>query len=60
MLEGGRLRTLIDWTSYSTSELVERDEDERSVHTSATTRQADPDAVPAALPLMIPSPADEQ
>ena len=59
ILEGGRLRTLIDWTSYSTSELVERDEDERSVHTSATTRQADPDAMPAALPLMIPSPADD-
>ncbi|HEY2896980.1 MAG TPA: hypothetical protein VGJ12_07575 [Gemmatimonadaceae bacterium] len=58
-LEGGRLRTLIDWTSYSTSELVERDDDERSVHTSATTRQADPDAMPAALPLMIPSPADD-
>ena len=59
ILEGGRLRTLIDWTSYSTSELVERDEDERSVHTSATMRQADPDAMAAALPLMIPSPADE-
>ena len=60
ILEGGRLRTLIDWTSYSTSELVERDEDERSVHTSASTRQADPDAIPAALPLMIPSPADDE
>jgi proteasome lid subunit RPN8/RPN11 len=59
ILEGGRLRTLIDWTSYSTSELVERDDDERSVHTSSTTRQADPDAMPAALPLMIPSPADD-
>jgi proteasome lid subunit RPN8/RPN11 len=59
ILEGGRLRTLIDWTSYSTSELVERDDDERSVHTSATTRQADPDAMAAALPLMIPSPADD-
>jgi len=59
LLEGGRLRTLIDWTSYSTSELVERDEEERSVHTTATTRQADPDAVAAALPLMIPSPADD-
>jgi proteasome lid subunit RPN8/RPN11 len=59
ILEGGRLRTLIDWTSYSTSELVERDEDERSVHTSGTTWPADPDAMPAALPLMIPSPADD-
>jgi proteasome lid subunit RPN8/RPN11 len=59
ILEGGRLRTLIDWTSYSTSELVERDEDERSVRMSATTRQADPDAMPVALPLMIPSPADD-
>jgi proteasome lid subunit RPN8/RPN11 len=59
ILEGGRLRTLIDWTSYSTSELVERDEDERSVHTSGTTWAADPDAAPAALPLMIPSPADD-
>jgi proteasome lid subunit RPN8/RPN11 len=60
ILEGGRLRTLIDWTSYSTSELVERDEDERSVHTSATTKQADPDAMPAALPLMIPSPVEDE
>ncbi len=59
ILEGGRLRTLIDWSSYSTSELVERDDDERTVHTSTTTRQADPDAIPAALPLMIPSPGDE-
>ncbi|HSU95530.1 MAG TPA: hypothetical protein VLI43_17610 [Gemmatimonadaceae bacterium] len=59
ILEGGRLRTLIDWTSYSTSELIERDDDERTVHTSTTTRQADPDAIPAALPLMIPSPADD-
>ena len=59
MLEGGRLRTLIDWTSYSTSELVERDENERSVHTSGSTWPADPDAIPAALPLMIPSPADD-
>ena len=31
VLEGGRLRTVIDWRSYSTSELVERDEDERTV-----------------------------
>jgi proteasome lid subunit RPN8/RPN11 len=59
ILEGGRIRTLVDWTSYSTSELVERDDDERSVHTSAITRQPDPDAMPAALPLMIPSPADD-
>jgi len=61
VLEGGRLRTLIDWSSYSTSELVERDEDERSVHVSAggNTRRADPDAPAAALPLMIPSPVDD-
>ena len=32
ILEGGRFRTLIDWKSYSTSELVEHDENERSVH----------------------------
>jgi proteasome lid subunit RPN8/RPN11 len=59
ILEGGRLRTLIDWASYSTSELVERDADERSVHL-ASGRRADPeapDAPAAALPLMIPSPA---
>lgn len=61
VLEGGRLRTLIDWSSYSTSELVERDEDERSVHVSGggSTRRADPDAPAAALPLMIPSPVDD-
>jgi proteasome lid subunit RPN8/RPN11 len=61
ILEGGRLRTLIDWTSYSTSELVERDEDERSVHL-VSGRRADsdaPDTPAAALPLMIPSPADD-
>lgn len=58
ILEGGRLRTLIDWASYSTSELVERDEDERSVHMANGTR-ANPDAPAAALPLMIPSPADD-
>src|SRR4051812_10875763 len=58
MLEGGRLRTLIDWTSYSTSELIERDADERSVHMSGGAyRSEDPDAPAAALPLMIPSPA---
>ncbi|MDQ2766334.1 MAG: hypothetical protein M3Y30_04180 [Gemmatimonadota bacterium] len=59
VLEGGRLRTLIDWRSYSTSELVEHDEDERSVHISGMTRRADPEATPTALPLMIPSPADD-
>jgi proteasome lid subunit RPN8/RPN11 len=59
ILEGGRFRTLIDWTSYSTSELVERDVDERSVHLAGTGRRADPEATPTALPLMIPSPADD-
>ena len=60
VLEGGRLRTLIDWRSYSTSELVERDEDERTVHYSAgSARYADPEATATALPLMIPSPADD-
>ena len=62
ILEGGRFRTLIDWRSYSTSELVERDEDERSVHMPGPVRRAEPDpAAPAvaALPLMIPSPADD-
>ena len=61
ILEGGRLRTLIDWTSYSTSELVERDPDERSVHVSGrgsgVGMGSDPDAPAAPLPLMIPSPA---
>ncbi len=61
ILEGGRLRTLIDWTSYSTSELVERDPDERSVHVSGrgpgVGMGADADAPAAPLPLMIPSPA---
>jgi len=57
MIEGGRFRTLIDWATYSTKELVEHDEDARSVHHSGMTRQADPDAPPTALPLMIPSPA---
>lgn len=60
ILEGGRLRTLIDWRSYSTSELVERDDDERSVHSPSFARLADPDVMPTALPLMIPSPADDE
>jgi proteasome lid subunit RPN8/RPN11 len=59
MIEGGRFRTLIDWATYSTKELVERDEDERSVHLSGRTRRADSDASPSTLPLMIPSPAIE-
>ncbi|MGH7623565.1 MAG: hypothetical protein ACREMU_14580, partial [Gemmatimonadaceae bacterium] len=59
MIEGGRFRTLIDWATYSTKELVEHDEDARSVHLSGMTRHADPDAPPNALPLMIPSPAIE-
>jgi proteasome lid subunit RPN8/RPN11 len=60
ILEGGRFRTLIDWKSYSTSELVEHDENERSVHMSGLVRRSDPDAPPGALPLMIPSPADDE
>jgi proteasome lid subunit RPN8/RPN11 len=59
MIEGGRFRTLIDWATYSTKELVERDEGERSVHLSAITKRADPDAGATTLPLMIPSPADD-
>jgi len=64
MIEGGRFRTLIDWATYTTKELVERDEDERSVHLSGSTRRADSDAdanAPAGtLPLMIPSPSEEE
>ena len=65
MIEGGRFRTLIDWTTYTTKELVERDEDERSVHLSGSSRRADSnadsdtDAPPSTLPLMIPSPSVE-
>jgi len=71
MIEGGRFRTLIDWTTYTTKELVERDEDERSVHLSGSSRRAysDSDAAananasasapPSTLPLMIPSPSME-
>jgi proteasome lid subunit RPN8/RPN11 len=65
MIEGGRFRTLIDWTTYTTKELVERDEDERSVHLSGSSRRADSDsdsdanAPPSTLPLMIPSPSME-
>ncbi|MEO6211236.1 MAG: hypothetical protein ABIQ10_14060 [Gemmatimonadaceae bacterium] len=54
ILEGGMLRTLIDWKSYSTSELTEHDANERSVHMSGKGRRADLDAAPQALPLMIP------
>ena len=57
ILEGGRFRTLIDWKSYSTSELVEHDENERSVHTSGLVRRADAGEGPNALPLMIPQPS---
>ena len=58
ILEGGKLRTLVDWKSYSTSELTERDEDERSVHMSGGVRRTElDDAAPASLPLMIPQPA---
>jgi proteasome lid subunit RPN8/RPN11 len=63
ILEGGRFRTLIDWKSYSTSELVEHDDDERSVHrwgmsgTLAPPRSAVSDAPANVLPLMIPEPA---
>ena len=58
ILEGGRFRTLVDWTSYSTSELVEHDENERSVHMSGGVRRTElDDAAPASLPLMIPQPA---
>mgnify|MGYP001556602433 CR=1 FL=1 len=56
-LEGGRFRTLIDWKSYSTSELVEHDENERSVHTSGMVRRADTEEGVKALPLMIPQPS---
>ncbi|HEV7704291.1 MAG TPA: hypothetical protein VGO46_08360 [Gemmatimonadaceae bacterium] len=59
VLEGGRLRTVIDWRSYSTSELVERDEEERTVFMSRSMHRADSDATPTSLPLMIPSPADD-
>ena len=59
VLEGGRLRTVIDWRSYSTSELVERDEDERTVFMPHAMRRADPEATPTALPLMIPAPSDD-
>lgn len=59
VLEGGRFRTLIDWASYSTSELVERDDNDRSVHLPGSVKRADPEATPTALPLMIPSPADD-
>jgi proteasome lid subunit RPN8/RPN11 len=58
ILEGGRLRTLIDWASYSTSELVERDDDERSVHIPGNGSE-EFDAPAAALPLMIPLPAED-
>ncbi|MEP7087174.1 MAG: Mov34/MPN/PAD-1 family protein, partial [Gemmatimonadota bacterium] len=57
ILEGGKFRTLIDWKSYSTSELVERDENERSVHMSGATRRTEPDEKIHALPLMIPQPS---
>ncbi len=63
ILEGGRFRTLVDWKSYSTSEMVERDEDQRSVHRSRMTgalavpRSAETDAPANVLPLMIPEPA---
>jgi len=63
ILEGGRFRTLVDWKSYSTSELVEHDEDERSAHrprmsrTSAAPQRAESDAPANVLPLMIPEPA---
>jgi proteasome lid subunit RPN8/RPN11 len=57
ILEGGKLRTLVDWKSYSTSELTERDEDERSVHMSGASRRAAEDAPATVLPLMIPQPA---
>ncbi len=63
ILEGGRFRTLVDWKSYSTSELVEHDEDERTVHGSgmssayAPPRSAVSDAPVNVLPLMIPEPA---
>ncbi|MEO8881489.1 MAG: hypothetical protein ABI446_13930 [Gemmatimonadaceae bacterium] len=56
ILEGGKLRTLVDWKSYSTSELTEHDENERSVHSSGIVRRTDADAAPQALPLMIPQP----
>ena len=59
VLEGGRLRTVIDWRSYSTSELVERDEEERTVFMSRAMHRADTEATPTSLPLMIPSPADD-
>lgn len=59
MIEGGRFRTLIDWATYTTKELVERDENERSVHLSAITRRGEPEPTPSSLPLMIPTPADD-
>jgi len=59
ILEGGRLRTVIDWRSYSTSELVERDEDERAVFSSRSMRRGDAEEAAASLPLMIPSPSDD-
>lgn len=59
ILDGGRLRTVIDWRSYSTSELVERDEDERAVFSSRATRRGDAEEAAGSLPLMIPSPSDE-
>ena len=57
ILEGGKFRTLVDWSSYSTSELVEHDENERSVHLSGMSRRMELDAQATALPLMIPQPA---
>jgi len=59
ILEGGKFRTLVDWSSYSTSELVEHDENERSVHMSGMSRRMELDAQATALPLMIPQPAIE-
>ena len=57
ILEGGKFRTLVDWKSYSTSELTERDENERSVHLSGASRRVDADEKVSSLPLMIPQPA---
>ena len=59
MIEGGRFRTVIDWATYTTKELVEREENERSVFLSAVTRRTDPEGPPSTLPLMIPTPADD-
>jgi proteasome lid subunit RPN8/RPN11 len=59
ILEGGRFRTLIDWTSYATTELVEHDERERSVHRAGAANPANREETGMTLPLMIPSPPED-